>query len=546
MDRGLELGQRAYERAAWGDAYAHLSAADRETALDLDDLERLAVAAYLTGRAEESAGLWARAHLRCAQVGDPARAARCAFWLAFGLLNAGELARGGGWVDRAQRLLAGELGDQQDCVEQGYLRYSVALRTLFEGDAATARDAFVQAAGIGARFRDPQLVALARIGEGRCLIYLGQLAQGMALLDEAMVAVTAREVSPTAVGDLYCTVIDGCQEVFDVRRAREWTAALSHWCDAQPELVLYRGQCLIHRAEIMLLRGAWGDALDEIRRAIERLAQPASQRAVGAALLPAGGAAPAARGGHRGRGGVPAGQPVGSAAAAGAGPAPAGPGPGRCGRAAIRRVLDEAEHALAEGSRLAPTSRSCWRAGDVGAGRAAAEELAGVASGWEAPLLRAQAAQAPGAVLLAEGDARGAVAALRRAWAGWRELEAPYDAARARVLLGLACRALGDEDGAAMELDAARSVFERLGAGPDLARVEQLATRTAPAAPGGLTARELEVLALVAGGRTNRAIAAELVISERTVATHVSSILTKLGLPSRSAATAYAYRHHLV
>jgi DNA-binding NarL/FixJ family response regulator len=546
VDRGLELGRRAYERAAWGDAYAHLSAADRETPLDLDDLERLAVAAYLTGRAEESAGLWARAHLRCAQVGDPARAARCAFWLAFGLLNAGELARGGGWIDRAQRLLAGDQGEQQDCVEQGYLRYSVALRTLFEGDDATARDAFVQAAGIGARFRDPQLVALARAGEGRCLIYLGQLAQGMALLDEAMVAITAREVSPTAVGDLYCTVIDGCQEVFDVRRAREWTAALSHWCDAQPELVLYRGQCLIHRAEIMLLRGAWGDALDEVRRAIERLAQPASQRAVGAAYYLLGEL-------HRLHGEVTAAEEVYRQANQwGQQPQPGlallrlAQGRVDAASAAIRRVLDEAEHAFARAPLLAPYVEIVLAAGDVGAGRAAAEELAGVASSWEAPLLQAQAAQARGAVLLAEGDARGAVAALRRAWAGWRELEAPYDAARARVLLGLACRALGDEDGAAMELDAARSVFERLGAGPDLARVEQLA-RTAPRpTPGGLTARELEVLALVAGGRTNRAIAAELVISERTVATHVSSILTKLGLPSRSAATAYAYRHHLV
>jgi DNA-binding NarL/FixJ family response regulator len=182
----------------------------------------------------------------------------------------------------------------------------------------------------------------------------------------------------------------------------------------------------------------------------------------------------------------------------------------------------------------------------VAAARAAAEELARVAAAWEAPLLRAQAAHATGAVLLAEGDARVAVAALRRAWTGWRELEAPYDAARARVLLGLACRALGDEDGAALELDAARAVFEHLGAAPDRARAEQLARNAPRPAPGGLTARELEVLALVARGRTNRAVAAELVISEKTVATHVSSILSKLGLPSRSAATAYAYEHHLV
>ena len=417
---------------------------------------------------------------------------------------------------------------------------------MFGGDAATARTAFAQAAAIGARFRDPQLAALARAGEGRCLISLGEPAAGIALLDEAMVAVTAREVSPTAVGDLYCTVIEGCQEVFDVRRAREWTAALSHWCAAQPELVLYRGQCLVHRAELMLSRGAWPDALGEVRRAIDRLARPTAQPAIGAAyyvqaeLARLRGLFPEAETAYRqaDRWGHPP-QPglallrlaQGRVAAA---------------SAAIRRVLAEAEDAVAGARVLAAGTEIVLAAGDVAAARAAAEELARVAAAWDAPLLRAQAAHATGAVLLAEGDARAAVAALRRAWSGWRELEAPYDAARARVLLGLACRALGDEDGAALELDAARAVFEHLGAAPDRAHAEQLARNAPRPAPGGLTARELEVLALVARGRTNRAVAAELVISEKTVATHVSSILAKLGLPSRSAATAYAYQHRLV
>jgi len=539
----LARGREASGRRAWGEAYAHLSAADREAPLDLDDLERLAVAAYLAGRAAESADLWARAYQQCAHAGDPARAARCAFWLAFELLNARELARGGGWVDRAQRLLD---EGPSDCVERGYLRYCVALRAVFGGDAATARTAFAQAAAIGARFRDPQLAALARAGEGRCLISLGEPAAGIALLDEAMVAVTAREVSPTAVGDLYCTVIEGCQEVFDVRRAREWTAALSHWCAAQPELVLYRGQCLVHRAELMLSRGAWPDALGEVRRAIDRLARPTAQPAIGAAyyvqaeLARLRGLFPEAETAYRqaDRWGHPP-QPglallrlaQGRVAAA---------------SAAIRRVLAEAEDAVARARVLAAGTEIVLAAGDVAAARAAAEELARVAAAWDAPLLRAQAAHATGAVLLAEGDARAAVAALRRAWSGWRELEAPYDAARARVLLGLACRALGDEDGAALELDAARAVFEHLGAAPDRAHAEQLARNAPRPAPGGLTARELEVLALVARGRTNRAVAAELVISEKTVATHVGSILSKLGLPSRSAATAFAHQHHLV
>ncbi|MGH2824736.1 MAG: helix-turn-helix domain-containing protein, partial [Thermoleophilaceae bacterium] len=160
--------------------------------------------------------------------------------------------------------------------------------------------------------------------------------------------------------------------------------------------------------------------------------------------------------------------------------------------------------------------------------------------------LRALAAHAQGAVLLLEGDARAALGALRHGWAAWQELEVPYEAARVRVLIGLACRQLGDEETALMELDAARWVFEQLGAAPDLARAQALSRKARDKPPGGLTARELEVLRLVATGKTNRSIAADLFLSEKTVARHVSNIFTKLGLSSRAAATAYAYEHDLV
>jgi hypothetical protein len=196
------------------------------------------------------------------------------------LLNNGQLARGGGWVDRAQRLLDKR---KLKCVEHGYLGYAAALRSVFSGDVEVARAGFSQAARIGERFRNPEITTLARIGEGRCLVYLGEVAKGVALLDEAMVAVGAGEVSPIATGDAYCTVIEGCQETFDVRRAYEWTAALSQWCESQPELVLYRGQCLLHRAELMLLRGGWTDALDEAERACGRLADGVGHPALGAA-----------------------------------------------------------------------------------------------------------------------------------------------------------------------------------------------------------------------------------------------------------------------
>ena len=214
--------------------------------------------------------------------------------------------------------------------------------------------------------------------------------------------------------------------------------------------------------------------------------------------------------------------------------------------AAVHRVLDEAQDPLSRSRVLAPYVEIVLAAGDVGAGRDAAEELSAIAAAVDSPFLRSLAASVTGAVLLAEGEPRGALASLRRAWTGWRHLEVPYEAARVRVLIALACRGLDDDDGGEMELDAARSVFEELGAAPDLARTEELSRITVPRRVGGLTAREVEVLALVATGRTNRAISVALGISEKTVARHVSDIFTRLGLSSRAAATAYAYQHHLV
>ncbi len=185
--------------------------------------------------------------------------------------------------------------------------------------------------------------------------------------------------------------------------------------------------------------------------------------------------------------------------------------------------------------------------GDVGAARAAADELAATAADLEAPLLDAIAAHARGAVLLAEGDPRGALESLHEAADTWRALQARYDGARTRVVIGLARQQLGDDDTAQLELDGARRAFAALGATPDVELLDRLAsTPSRNGQAGGLSPRELEVLRLVATGRTNHAIAAHLVLSERTVARHISNIFAKLGLSSRSAATAYAYEHDLV
>jgi ATP/maltotriose-dependent transcriptional regulator MalT len=213
---------------------------------------------------------------------------------------------------------------------------------------------------------------------------------------------------------------------------------------------------------------------------------------------------------------------------------------------AIRRILAETGDPATRAQMLWAYVEIMLAAGDVPAARAATDELSTIATDLDVPFLHAVSAHATGAVLLGEGDARAALAALRLAWKAWQELGAPYGSARARVLMGLACRKLGDEDGAAMELDAACWVFHQLGAVPDLSWVEKLSLTAAPRASCGLTAREVEVLALVATGKTNRQIAAELVLSDHTVRRHLQNIFTKLGVSSRAAATAWAFQHELV
>ena len=535
-------GRECFGRRAWGDAFAELSAADQGAPLDPPDIERLAMAAYLVGRDEDSVAAWERAHHALLSRGDVVRAARCAGWLVFVFLNGGEFARAGGWLARARRLID-DVG--HDCAEQGHLLVPVAFQRAFEGDWPNAYEIAGQAAAIGARFGDVDLVTLARNIQGRALIGQGNTADGMNLLDEVMVAVMADEVSEIVAGSVYCSVIEACQEVFDLRRAQEWTAALTHWCDSQPDLVPFSGDCLVHRAEILQLHGAWPDAAGAARRACERLL-PRAQPAVGRAFYQEAEL-------HRLCGEfAQAEEAYRQASRWGREPQPGlarlrlTQGRVDAAEAAIRRVVDGTDDRVAR-SRLLPAHvEIMFAAGDVLAARAAADELSEMAADLDAPLLRALATHAHGAVLLLEGDAQAAHGTLRDAWTAWQRLEVPYEAARVRVLIGLACRQLGDQDTAEMELDAAGWVFQELGAAPDLARAHALSRKWAAKPAGGLTARELEVPRLVATGKTNRSIAADLFLSEKTVARHVSNIFSKLGLSNRAAATAYAYEHHLV
>jgi DNA-binding CsgD family transcriptional regulator len=538
------IGRSAYERRAWGDAYAALSSASAAGPLDADDVERLAWSAMLSGHDREGIEVLERLHQLRLDAGEPLRAARAAFWLALRLTAFGEKARGSGWLTRAQRLVERE---GRPCVEQGYLQIPLIFRHMAAGDYAAARATAAEAAGIGDGFGDRDLVAFARSFEGRALIRQERLTEGLRLLDEAMVAVTRGELSPIITGLVYCDAIASCQRSHALDRAREWTMALSRWCESQPQLVPFAGACLIHRSEIMQLGGAWPEAIEEARRASSR----SNGMEAGHALYQEGEI-------HRLRGEwADAERAYALASERGRDPLP--------GLALLRLAQDRVDLAAAASRRVIsatadPLQRTRFlpahveimlAASDRDEARRASDELTALAERFGMDLLHAIARHAKGAVSLADGDARGAIDPLRRAQEAWLRVGAPYLAARIRLLVARACQTLGDKDGAALELDAARKTFVQLGAVPDMAAVDAVAASTpagqqpAPDAHG-LSARELEVLRLVAAGKTNKAIAAKLFLSEKTIDRHVSNIFVKLDVPTRAAATAWAYQHRLV
>ncbi len=538
----LRRGREAFSRRAWADADALLSASDRDEPLGPEDLERLALAAQLLGRFEDSAAATRRAYQESVRIGDVGRAARAAFWVAIDHLGRGEMAPAAGWLARAERLVGQEDGER---VESGYLIIAGAARSLALGDPAAALESYAMAERIATTFSDPDLLTLARLGQGEALIGLRRTEAGLALMDEVMVSATSDEVSPVVVGIAYCSVISSCQQVFDLRRAQEWTEALDRWCEAQPQLVSFRGQCLLSRAELKQFHGAWQEAAAEAMEASQRLAEPEPDPALGEAVYQTAEL-------HRLRGELAEAETAyRRASSLGRAPEPGiallwlAQGRPKAAAAAVRRATDETTNVFARARLLGPLVEIMLAVGSVDAARLAADEMALVADEIGSRQLGAMAKRAEGSVLLVEDDPRAALMALRASWTAWHELDAPYEAARARVLIGVACRRLGDDDAAAMEFDAARDVFERLGAAPDVAAVNLL-ERGKPALTGGLTAREVEVLRLVAAGKTNRAVAADLVISEKTVARHLSNIFDKLGVSSRAAATGYAYEHGLI
>ena len=538
----LDLARDAFGRRAWKEVADRLAAADAEGELEIEDLERLSIAQHMMGRPDDSRRTLERAHLEALRAGDPIRAARHAFYLVMSFGEQGEYAQAGGWHARATRLLD-EAG--VDCVERAMLLVPAALQARDQGRPAESLAMFEEVAAAADRFHDPDLRAMAQLGRGETLIALGEVERGIALLDEAMVAVTAGEVLPINVGIVYCGSIEAYQAVFELGRAQEWTAALSRWCDSQPDAVPFRGRCLVFRSEILQIHGRWKDAVDEVGRARDWLLLPPPKPAVGEAYYLQGEL-------HRLRGEFDAAEAAYRDGAAwgrrqdpGLSLVRLAQGDLQAAVASIRRALDEADP-IARPRLLEPFVEIMLASGEVGSAGDASQELAALGGqGGQPPMLRAIAARADGLVQLAKGDGKAALTSLRRAWTLWQTLDAPYESARTRVAVARACRALGDEDAAAIELAAARTVFDALGAVHDRDRIDAMAGSPRPA-PGGLSARELEVLRLIAGGGTNRDIAANLGISERTIDRHVSNIFTKLDVSSRAAATAFAYEHRLV
>lgn len=533
----LLQARKAYERRDWVLALDRLREAGD---LAAEDSMALATSAYLLGNVDEAVRALQAGYQDRIRNGDSVGAARFASWLGL-LLNArGESAVGGGWVARAQRLLESET---EDVVERGYLLAHEFFQQLGRGDLARAAETAARVVETGRRFNEHDLIAQGLMMQGRMMIYAGRVPEGLALLDEAMVGLAAGEVSPIIAGMAYCSLIEACQELSDFSRAASWTSALTRWCDTQPGLVPYTGQCALHRGQIMRLRGAYDEALAEFAQAQRRYVKEGTVAPAGMALTEQGdvlrirGKLDEAEAAYR------------QAAELGHEPQPGlalswlARGRTTAAITAIHRLLAEAHDPVHRSWMLPAAVEVLVSARLLDEARQHSDELTGIASAFGNSALQAMAAYAAANVELASGELEDALSHARDSCRLWSGVGAPYETARARVLVARALRELGDEDSATTEFAAARRAFAEVGGAPAATEVDQLLGRARPA---GLTERELEVLKLVAEGRSNPDIARVLVLSHKTVERHLSNIFTKLDVPSRTAAAAYAHEHGLM
>lgn len=536
----LERARDAAGRGSWLEAselFAQLDPAELEPA----DLESMADAAWWCCRIDDSIAARQKAYVAYLDAREPRSAAYAAWLISQDYGIKGESSAGLGWLKRAQRHLVG----QPDCVERGFLAVTESDIARTDGDLEQALVHAEVAVELGDRCDSLDLHAMGIQTLGRALIASGHIREGMALLDEAMTLVVGQRLRPLFTGIIYCNVVAACMERADLVRASEWTEAAMAWCGSISDLTPYHGICRMHRVEIATLRGDWEQAASDALRTVEEM-QGLEQHVVAEALYAIGEI-------HLRRGDLAAAEDwFTRAREKGRDPQP--------GLAAIRltqgkldaaltglrlSLASTAEPTLHRARLLATLVEVSIAARHLPEAREAADALATVASETPSSLLDAMALMARASVHLAEEEIDEALRDARAAWSVWQQLKLPYLAAKARVIVGLAAERAGDTDRSQVELEAARLAFERLGASLD-ARAAAEHLRGAVHLPHGLSARELEVLRMVADGKTNREIAAAMVISEKTVSRHLENIFRKLDVSSRAAATAFAFKHELI
>ena len=535
----LARARASYARRDWPDAYRGLTTAREQSALATEDLQALADAAWWLGLINETLTISEECHQHFLKEGRPLRAAMSALDIGFGWLLRGEIALGSGWVSRARRLLE----DQPDCAEQGFLVWLDTTKALERGDLDSALVGSRQVREWGHRFSSTTLTSLGLVGEGLVAIRSGSVNKGFALLDEAMLPVLAGQVPPEWAGNIYCQLMATCHDLADVNRARQWTAATERWCESLASAVMFVGVCRIHRIQLLQTGGEWARAKSEAVIACTELADM-NVEVVGEAHYQLAEL-------NRLRDGLSAAEQEYRRA----GELGRDPQPGLALLLLAQDRIDEAANsirvALAD-SVGAPFRRArllmahveiALADGDVRSAARSSEELNEIAEQYPTTGFLTWARHARGAVALAQARAGDALEDLSAAHHGYTDMGAPYDAAGVRVLMAQAHRLLGDPDAAEAELDEAAATYEQLGAALQLRLLSGV--RRSPVIAGGLTAREAEVLARVAGGGTNKEVAAALVISEKTVSRHLANIFLKLGVNSRTAAASWAYQHGL-
>ncbi len=530
----MKLGEArtAYAERAWQHAYDAFAAAEAGAPLDAEDYDRFAVTAHLLARLPDYYAIRERAYQGLLDRGEGLAAAEAALWLGVMKVAQGDVAEGGGWVARAARIVE---EDGTDSRVAAFLNVASAFAAAGSGDLERAARISEECVRAARRTGSEEYVALSLHQQGLFLLRAGHTDRGLACLDEAMLGVASGACSAMVEGIIYCGVIEGCWSIYELTRAQEWTAAMAQWVATQPDLANFTGECKVRRAELQQFNGHWPEALGELE------AVSVTDRDAWAA-----GRAASVRGNIDRLLGAfdSAEEHFTIASRLGEDPQP-GLALLRLARGSVQAAAAMARRSLAEthqtGQRiqvLAAATEILLAVGETDAAEVTAGELRDVATRHRSPVVTAVGQVAQASVCLARGAPAEALPLLREALGAWVRARAPYEEARARVLLADALRALGDRESADREVDSARAIFEDLGAMPDLARLTGSHELLSP--------RELEVLRLLATGATNRAIAEQLVLSERTVDRHVSNIFGKLGVSSRAAATAYAFDRQLV